>query len=216
MAATTINTPSGSFDIEVSERSLERNLPQRVGRRLWLPMLAMALMGFAAALAVGAVRGTRVADGGDPQNIEALRQLTAGLMFLGFAAVFAAISLTIARILGELRKGGGDLQEAAGRVVRTLRMPPTAKVFLGLMAMATMSLVAAVVAHLGFAVSVSNGSTTLADSDKWFVVLEGVRRAGVAVYLLAIVLGLATISHVLRFQTIRLRELPAEPRAADR
>ena len=39
------------------------------------------------------------------------------------------------------------------------------------------------------------------------IVLEGVRRFGVALYLTSITFGLATIAHVLRFQTIRLREL---------
>jgi len=215
MTATTITTEAEMFDVEVSAHSLGRNLPQRIGRRLWLPMLAMAVMAFAAALVVGAVRGYRI-DGGDARNIETLRQLAAGLMFIGFASVFAAISFAIARILGELRKGGGDLQEAAGRVVKTLRMPLTAKLFLGLMAMAMMTLIATVVAHLGLALSVSESSTTLADSEKWFVVLEGVRRAGVAVYLFAILLGLATISQVLRFQAVRLRELPQEPGASER
>ena len=40
--------------------------------------------------------------------------------------------------------------------------------------------------------------------------LEGVRRVGVATYLLSISLGLATIFSVVRFQTRRLTELPGE------
>ncbi|RDI74025.1 hypothetical protein Gocc_2122 [Gaiella occulta] len=64
--------------------------------------------------------------------------------------------------------------------------------------------------HLVVAATVNGGSTSLADSDKWFVVLEGVRRIGVALYLFAILLGLATISRVLLFQTARVRELPDE------
>ena len=216
MTATTITTAAGTFDVEVSRHSLGRNLPQRIARPLVLPMLVMALMAFAAAFVVGAVRGVQVADAGDAQDIEALRQLGAGLMFIGFASVFAAISFAIARILGELRKGGGDLQEAASRTVETLRMPTTAKLFLGLMAMATMTLLAASVVHLGLAATVSDGSTTLADSEKWFVVLEGIRRIGVAVYLFAILLGLATISRVLLFQTVRVRQLPDEPQTTDR
>jgi hypothetical protein len=39
-------------------------------------------------------------------------------------------------------------------------------------------------------------------------VLEGIRRLGVAVYLAAIAIGLATIIKVLRFQPIRVRGLP--------
>ncbi len=210
MTATTITTPPGTFEVEISRQSLGRNLPQRVGRVLVLPMLGMALMAFAAAFVVGAVRGNRIADGGDTVNIEALRQLGAGLMFVGFASAFAGISFAIARILGELRKGGGDLQEATRRVVKTLVMPLTAKLFLGLMAMAMMTVLGAAIAHLVLAATVDDGSTSLADSEKWFVVLEGIRRIGVAVYLFAILLGLATISRVLLFQTARVRELPQE------
>ncbi len=215
MTTTTIATPSGTFKVEVSRHSLGRNVPQRVGRVLVLPMLGMALMAFAAAFVVGAVRGNRVADGADPATVEALRQLGAGLMFVGFASVFAGISFAIARILGELRKGGGDLQEATRRAVKTLVMPLTAKLFLGLMAMAMMTVLGAAIVHLVLAATVNDGSTSLADSEQWFVVLEGVRRIGVAVYLFAILLGLATISRVLLFQAARVRELPQEP-VADR
>jgi hypothetical protein len=210
MTATTVTTPVGSFDVEISRRSLGRNLPQRIGRRLALPMLAMALMAFAAAFVAGAIRGNKISNGDSAQDVEALRHLVAGLMFVGFASVFAAISFAIARILGELRKGGGELQEAAGRIVKTLVMPLSGKLFLGLMAMAMMAVLGASIIHLVFAATVNSGSTSLADSDKWFVVLEGVRRIGVAVYLFAILLGLATISRVLLFQTARVRELPDE------
>lgn len=213
MTATTVTMPTGTFEVEVSRRSLGRNLPQRIGRALALPMLAMAVMAFAAAFIVGAVRGNRISDG-DTQNIEVLRHLTAGLMFVGFASVFAGISFAIARILGELRKGGGDLQEAAGRTVKTLVMPLTGKLFLGLMAMAMMTVLGAAIAHLVFAATVNSDSTSLAESEKWFVVLEGIRRIGVAVYLFSILLGLATISRVLLFQSSRVRELPQE-QAAD-
>jgi hypothetical protein len=213
MTATTITTGVGTFEIEVSKRSLGRNLPQRIGRVLVLPMLAMAVMAFAAALVVGVVRGNHISDGRDAENIEALRQLAAGLMFIGFASVFAAISFAIARILGELRKGGGDLQEAAHRTVKTLVMPLTAKVFLVLMAMAMMVVLGASIIHLVLAATVNDGSTSLADSEQWFIALEGVRRLGVTMYLFAILLGLATISRVLLFQSIRVRELSQEPRA---
>lgn len=208
----TYTTSSSEFDLEVSTRSLGRNLPQRVGRVLALPMLAMALMAFPAAFIVGAVRADKISDAGDPSTIAALQHVTAGLMFIGFAAVFAGISFAIARILGELRKGGGDVQEASGRTVKTLRMPLTAKVFLGGMMMAMMTLLAAVVIHFAFAVDVDDSASSLADSEERFIVLEAVRRVGVAMYLASIVLGLAAITQVLRFQSIRIRELVSEAR----
>jgi hypothetical protein len=131
-------------------------------------------------------------------------------MFLGFASVFAAISFAIARILGQFRSGGGDVQAAAKRPVQTLRMPGTAKLFLGLTAVALMTIVVASVLHLVSAAGIENTPSSLADAEDRFVVLEGVRRMGIAVFLIAILLGLATIIRVLRFQAVRMRELPSE------
>jgi hypothetical protein len=132
-------------------------------------------------------------------------------MFLGVASVFAAISFAIARILGVLRVGGGSVQETSGRSVQTLRMPASGKVFIGLMLVAVMAIVLAVMAHLVIGVAILAGNeTALAGSAAWFDSLEGVRRIGTAMYLLAIAFGLGTIVEVLRFQARRIRELPAE------
>lgn len=207
MATATIRA---NFEVERSDRSLGYNLPQKVGRLLWLPMFLMALMFFGAGMVLGVVRADEIADGGAVDTIASLQHVQAGLMFLGFASAFAAISFAIARILGQLRAGGGEVQEAAGRTVQTLRMPGTAKLFLALMMMAMMTLVVASILHFVFAADIDPTPASLADAEDRFVVLEGVRRLGVAVYLFAILLGLATIIRVLRFQAVRLRELPRE------
>lgn len=47
----------------------------------------------------------------------------------------------------------------------------------------------------------------LLTSEKWFLLLEGARRIGSGMYLLGIALGLATIIQVVRFQSIRIRQL---------
>lgn len=206
MEAATLRT----FDVETSRRSLGYNLPQRVGRALWAPMLAMALMAFPAGVILGIIRADEISTGGAADTIAALKHVQAGVMFIGFASVFAAISFAIARILGQFRDGGGRLQEASGRVVETLKMPLTAKVFLGTMMMAMMTILVAVVLHFVFAADISNTAASLELSEERFTVLEGVRRIGVAMYLVAIAFGLATIVHVLRFQSIRVRELPDE------
>jgi len=198
------------FEVEVGTRSPGYNLPQRIGRAMVLPMLAMALMAFPAALVVGIVRADKISSGAAADTVAALQHLDAGLMFIGFAAVFAAISFAIARILGQLRAGGGELQEASGRSVQTLRMPITAKAFLMLMAMAMMTILTAVVLHFAFAIDVENTTSSITQSEDRFVVLEAIRRIGVAIYLFAITLGLATIVRVLRFQSVRIRELAAE------
>lgn len=76
--------------------------------------------------------------------------------------------------------------------------------------MAMMALVAAVIGHVIVGIGLGSGDLALAIGEQWAIWLEGVRRVGVATYLLAISLGLATIVVVLRFQTVRLRELPTE------
>lgn len=204
-----VMTDSRKFEIVQSEGSLGRNLPQRLGRLLWLPMLLMAVMGFAAGFVVAIIRANEVADAGAVEDIEAMRHIVAGLMFIGFAAVFAAISFAIARILGEFRKGGGDVQEALGLTVETLKMPKTAKAFIAIMAMAMamMTILAAVVLHFVFAADVEATEASLADSEQRFLALDAVRRLGVGMYLFSIALGLSAIIQVLRFQAVRVREL---------
>lgn len=199
------------FDVETSATAFGFNLPQRVGRLLWAPMLAMALMAFPLALLLAGVRASALQQGGDPATVAALGHFGPAVMFIGFAAVFAAVSFAIARILGTLRQGGGLVQEATGRTVQSLRMLSTAKAFIGLMMMAMMLLVGAVIAHFVVGAAILGGDTSaLASADTWAIGLEAVRRIGVVAYLVAIVLGLASIARVLRFQAIRLRELPVE------
>lgn len=194
-------------------------MPQNLGRMLWFPMWLMAAMGFGAGFVVAIIRANEVAglNGAGVWSTETTAQLQhvgAGLMFIGFAAVFAAISFTIARILGEFRKGGGELQEATGRTVKVLKMPFTAKLFIGTMAMAMMALVIASILHFVFAADVDGTAASLQDAEQRFIVLEGIRRGGVVVYLLSFLLGLGTIIEVLRFQSIRIRELAGESAAS--
>jgi len=206
---TTLN--SKTIDIETSDHAQGPNLPQRVGNKLWKPMLGMALTGFAVGSVLAAIRATAIANGDAVSTIVSLQHFVPAAMFVGFASVFAAISFAIARILGEFRAGGGAVQEAAGLSVETLKMAPTAKAFIGLMAMAMMTILAAVVAHIIIGAQIASGDTTaLAGSEQWAIWLEGVRRFGTALYLFAIALGLGTIIHVLRFQAIRIHELAGE------
>lgn len=74
-----------------------------------------------------------------------------------------------------------------------------------------MIILGAVVLHIVAGVAIAGGSTwALANSEQWSTWLEGARRFGVALYLFAIALGLATIIQVLRFQAVRIREVAAE------
>ena len=72
-------------------------------------------------------------------EVETLRPLTADTLFLGEAFVLSGISFLLGTILGALRWGGGEVQESVGSVVKTLRMPWSVKVFLGLMMMGVMA-----------------------------------------------------------------------------
>lgn len=200
-------TASSDFAIEVSDKGLGYNKPQQMGRKLWAPMWVMAIMAFPVAFILGIVRSSAIASGEAESTIVALGHTTTGVMFIGFTAVFAAISFAIARILGEFRKGGGEIQELVGSDVRTLKMAPTVKIFILGMAMATMTLLIASIIHLVVAGQVSSGALSLVDAETAAINLEAVRRLGVAVYLVAITFGLATITRVLRFQAIRIREL---------
>ena len=204
---TSSTTTSSDFAIDVSTKGLGYNRPQQMGRKLWAPMWVMAMMAFPAALILGIVRSNAISGGESEATIAALGNVTTGVMFIGFTAVFTAVSFAIARILGEFRKGGGEVQELVGSEVRTLKMPPTAKIFILGMAMGMMTLLIASIIHLVVAAQVSSGSLSLAGAETAAINLEAVRRLGVAVYLGAITFGLATIVKVLRFQAIRIREL---------
>ena len=197
------------FEYRTTRTNPGLNVPQKMGTKLWAPMWVMALMLFAVGFITALVLAQTVADGGSESTIAALGHVVPGLTFLGFAAVFAAISFAIARILGVFRSGGGQVQEAIGVEVKTLEMPVTAKLFMAGMMMAMMALVIASIVHFVVAAGVSAGTTSLASSETAAITLEAVRRTGVALYLVSIAVGLATIPTVLRFQTARLSELGA-------
>ena len=217
MAAGAISR-QGEFDVTASDHALGMILPQRLGTKLWIPMLLMGAMAFPVAFVLGAIRASLVADlatTSDAANAAALGQYVPAVMFLGFASIFAAIVFAIGRILGTLRVGGGQVQESTGRQVLTLQMPGTAKVMLLMMMMAMMMLLFAVVAHvvLGIVVhdAVQDGDLrTIGSVGSWSTWLEGLRRFGAALYLVSIAFGLATIVQVLRFQSARIRQLPDE------
>jgi hypothetical protein len=84
------------------------------------------------------------------------------------------------------------------------------------MMMAMMTVLAAATLHViwGFDVNTHATAAALTTSAKRYTALAGVERLGIGMYLTAIVFGLASIIHVLRFQTRRLRELPGEPASA--
>lgn len=201
MTATTYD-----FNTETSTKARDANVPQRAGRSLWAPAFAMSLVGFALGMILAIAKATAIADG-DATLAASLNNYGIAAMFFGFTMVFTGIAFAIARILGEFRVGGGRTQEIAGNNVKTLRMPATGKAFIGIMAMAMMLLMAAVIGHVIVGLQINAGSISLVSAEQWDIGLEAVRRFAVQLYLLSIALGLATIIYVVRFQSIRIREI---------
>ncbi len=201
-----------TYDYEISSKGLGYNKPQEMGRKLWAPMFVMSLMAFAVGIALAISRATIVSDFGvADEGALRLSHLIPAVQFIGFLAVFSAVSFAIARILGAFRKGGGEVQETAGTQVQTLKMPKTAKLFMASMAMGMMIILAMVVLH--FVAAANVGTWSVETLARWGDVLEGFRRLGVALYLFGITFGLGTIITVLRFQAARVRQLPAEAHA---
>ena len=198
---------ASDYKITVTDGNPGLILPQKMGRALWAPMWLMALMAFLVGFVLAIVRGAEVAGSNDPVSVARLDHLVPGFMFLGFMAVFAAVSFAIARILGAFRTGGGAVQESTGTRVHTLAMPTAAKLFMLLMMMGMMVILVSVIIHFVQAGAVEAGEAALRNSEKAGIRLEAFRRLGVAMYLTGITFGLGTIIIVLRFQSIRIREL---------
>lgn len=191
-----------------SDRSLGYNLPQRIGRLLWLPMFVMALMGWGVGFVLAVIEAAT--DRAQADDLQTLGHLVPAFMFVGFLGVFAAINFAVARILGEFRRGGGEVQQTAGSEVQTLKMPTTAKIMLVFMMMAMMVMAAGVIVNFIAAGSFDGTATAdILDSARFGAVASGLRRLGVAMYLTGIAFGLGTIIEVLRFQSIRLAEVAA-------
>jgi hypothetical protein len=195
------------FTTETTAHAPDRILPQKAGKALWAPMFAMSLVGFAVGIGLAIARSNMISNGDDPLQIAAYGQYIPAAMFFGFAMVFAAISFAIAKILGEFRVGGGSVQEAAHSDVKTLKMPGTAKAFLGGMMMAMMIILAAVVLHVFAGIAIAGGGIDAILAEQWTIWLEAARRFGTALYLFSITLGLITIVKVIQFQSFRIREV---------
>lgn len=200
-------------------------LPQKLGNILWAPMAIMGIMLVFVAFGLGIARSVLSVDlseefsATDKANLATIGQLVPGFMFLGFAMIFAGISFSVARILGVFRAGGGLIQEAIGKGIKTPDMPITAWIFLMGMMMAMMILIftfaghiyAATQAHDAWINATSSGiagnEAALGRAETWGTWLEGLRRLAVGIYLTSIAFGLATIIKVIRFQSLRIKEL---------
>lgn len=175
-------------------------LIHRVARAVWLPVLAMGAM----ALAVGLVLGlaTANADAGSESFLR-LSAWTQGTLFLGEGLLLSGISFLLGTILASLRQAGGEVQQSLGLPVQTLRMPTTAKGFIGLMALGMMMAIAQFVLYAVAATRAVDPSSFAV----WATWLGPFRETALGLLLAGIVLALFAISRVLGFQFRRIRHI---------
>lgn len=185
--------PTSTDDrVEVTDGVPDELPIHRMAKRMWAPMLAMG----ATAVVVGLFISFAWAGGG---GITAAAW-TQGLQFLGEAMLLASISFLLGTILWAMRTAGSELQASLGIPVKTLQMPTTAKVFVGLMALGMATAVTQFVLYL---IAASGG----VDATVWFSWLGPLRELSLALILSGIAMALVTIGTALRFQFDRVVEL---------
>jgi hypothetical protein len=192
-----------AFGPATASATVPKSLPiHKMARTLWAPMLAMGYMLVLAGLVASFVWSSNIgtATGFDAQA------WTAGLQFLGEGFLLAGISFLLGSILASLREGGGQVQEALGLTVKTLKMPTTAKVFVGLMMLGVMLAVAQFVLYL-VVVYGEGGERSLQSFQAWLAWLGPLREVSLGLLLAGIVMALVTIGNVLGFQFDRIKEI---------
>jgi hypothetical protein len=172
----------------------------RMAERMWLPMIAMGSMLVAGGFGLALIQSGESAA----VTFTDLGAIVQGTQFLGEALILAGISFLLGTILSSLREGGGKVQESVGVRVRTLKMPPSAKAFIGLMIAGVMIAMAQFAGYL-----VATGQE---DPASWFAWLGPLRELSLGVLLSGIVLALYTIGTVLGFQFERLTQIAKEGR----
>lgn len=164
----------------------------KMAKTMWRPMLAMGIM----AVAIGFFISLAWSNTGSL----AASTWTQGLQFLGEGMLLAGVSFLLGTILWAIRTGGGDVQHGLGVAVKTLEMPKTAKVFVGLM---MLGLMLAVAQFVGYLIVAAGGVNTAA----WLAFLGPLRELALALILAGITMALVTIGNVLQFQFDRVIEI---------
>ena len=194
----------GDYESPFGPASATREAPgplpiHRMAQLLWAPMLVMGGMLVAIGLVVDFIAAGSVGTAGAATSQFAWAQ---GLMFLGETSLLAGISFLLGTILASIRTGGGEVQQSLGLNVKTLRMPSTAKAFVGLMVAGVMVGIAQFAGYVAIA-----SSSDPADIAAAFAWLGPLREFGLGLLLAGIVLALATIAKVLDFQFSRITEI---------
>ena len=209
----------------VTHTGLGQSLIHKMANWMWAPMLLMGVMAVATGVALAIAQSAVGADLGEEftalrkANFETLHPLRNGFLFLGEALILSGIAFLLGTILGALRWGGGEVQEEVAGEVKTLKMPLSAKLFIGLMMMGLMLeflafgvlIFVATQFHSAWigasAEGVAGNAAALDRAVAYAAWANPLREAALAVILGGIALALYTISNVLGFQFSRIREI---------
>ncbi|MEX2586693.1 MAG: hypothetical protein WD602_01695 [Actinomycetota bacterium] len=205
------------------------DLPQKMAKYLWLPMLAMGLMAVVIGLGAAISAGINIGDFFSASDAESLKDAsttmawTSATIFLGMAFILSSITMLLVNIVRTLRDTGHDVQVAvrAGEVTQ-LRKPLTGRLIPVVMMMGLMIVIGAFVVGIvqadklsgipagGIADTATLQGQDLADYgtvqafDAW---VGPLRLFGLATIFASIVLALRTIIQAIRFQGQRIQEL---------
>ncbi len=195
---------TGTYDTQwgnaIATTSAPGPLPvHKMAKTMWFPMLAMGLM----ALMVGLVLALVSSGENNPGSAASLFAWAQGTMFLGEAMLLGGIAFLLGSILAAIRAGGGEVQESLGITIKTLKMPASAKAFVGLMMVGMMLGILQFILYIFVATDASNSP------GAWFAWLGPLRELSLGLLLASIVLALYTISTALSFQFGRIKDIIA-------
>ncbi len=195
---------TGTYDTQWGNATATTSAPgplpvHKMAKTMWFPMLAMGLM----ALMVGLVLALVSSGENNPGSAASLFAWAQGTMFLGEAMLLGGIAFLLGSILAAIRAGGGEVQESLGITIKTLKMPASAKAFVGLMMVGMMLGVFQFILYIFVATDASNSP------GAWFAWLGPLRELSLGLLLASIVLALYTISTALSFQFGRIKDIIA-------
>lgn len=220
--ATSVTTKTQyGFSVNIGGKATGQTFIHKMANYLWLPMLAMGVMVVVGAFVVGAVQAQLASDAFDQMtavrraNLETIKTLQPGIIFLGVAFLLAAISFLLASVLGAMRWGGGEIQEKHAGEVHTPRMPASAWAFLILMMTGLMVEIGTLGLHIYAAVQIhdyyitgvppaADATHLLGRAQTVLAYAAPLRMVGIGFLLAGIVAALYTIGNVLRFQFDRI------------
>lgn len=208
------------------------DIPQKMAKRLWFPMLGMGLMAVTVGLVTGGYSGLQLGDFFAGDTVNNLGRATAtgawatGTVFLGLGFIVSSITMVLVNIIRTLRDTGRDVQESVGaHQITQLRKPLVGKLVPHVMAMGLLIVVA------GFVVGIVQAATlgsipasglanpaTLTGADladygtaqaigAW---VQPLRLFGLAGIFTSVVLALRAIIQGITYQAQRVRELAEE------